>query len=100
MGDVSCRICGLPTVPAGSKRGILTDLNFLLRRCPGCGFVFVANPYQDYARIYDERYYRGAGADPLVDYVFELERPGSTIRRAEWHGITEVVKALRRVDQS
>jgi SAM-dependent methyltransferase len=35
-----------------------------------------------------------------VDYVFELDHPGSTIRQAEWRGILEAVASLRRVDSS
>jgi SAM-dependent methyltransferase len=98
--DLPCRICGGTTVAAGSKRGILTAQTFLLRRCEECGFAFVANPYQDFARLYDERYYSGAGADPSVDYVFELDHPQSTIRKAEWRGILEAVASLRRIDST
>jgi SAM-dependent methyltransferase len=99
MGEEAlCRICGGTTAEAGSKRGTLTGRTFFLRRCAACGFAFVANPYQDYARIYDERYYGGAGADPLVDYLFELDHPRSTIRQAEWRGIFEAVSSLRQVD--
>jgi len=89
-----CRICGHPTVAAGSKKGTLTATLFLLRRCAHCGFAFVENPREDYASIYDERYYRGAGADRHVDYVFELEHPEATIRRLEWRGIVEVVRSI------
>ena len=40
----------------------------------------------DPARVYTDDYYRGAGADPLVDYAFEASAPGRTIRRYEWRG--------------
>lgn len=95
-----CPICGEATAAAGSKRGTLSEETFLLRRCAACGFGFVANPCQDYDRLYDERYYSGAGADPSVDYLFELDHPGSTIRQAEWRGIVEAVASLRRLDSS
>jgi SAM-dependent methyltransferase len=92
--DVSCRICGGDTAPAGSKRGSLNAKAFRLRRCRRCGFGFVVDPEENSELLYDERYYRGHGADPLVDYVFELEHPEATIRRSEWEGIVEVVRAL------
>jgi SAM-dependent methyltransferase len=99
MADApACRICGHTTSPAGSKRGVLTTTTFLLRRCGQCGFAFVSNPREDYATIYDELYYSGQGADPLVDYAFELEHPESTIRQSEWRGILEVVRSLRPLD--
>jgi SAM-dependent methyltransferase len=69
-------------------------VQFQVRHCGTCQFSFVANPCTDYARIYDEAYYRGRGADPLVDYVFELEHPGETIRRYEWDGIVKAVGSL------
>jgi SAM-dependent methyltransferase len=90
MSD-DCRICGAPTVEAGTKRGTLRPIEFRLRRCPECRFAFVANPWTDYAEIYSEAYYRGKGADPLVDYVFELDNPERTVRRAEWRGIVRIV---------
>jgi cyclopropane fatty-acyl-phospholipid synthase-like methyltransferase len=67
---------------------------FVLRHCPACHFSFVANPWTDYAAIYSEAYYAGKGADPLVDYEFELDFPAVTIRRHEWRGITAAVASL------
>jgi SAM-dependent methyltransferase len=89
-----CPVCGAPTDPAGQKRGDLTGRDFALRRCSSCNFGFVADPWTDYARIYDEAYYRGDGADPLVDYVFEFDHPDGTVRQYEWRGIVRVVSAL------
>lgn len=60
----------------------------------------MANPWTDYAAIYDARYYRGEGADPYVDYYFELEHPGNSVRRYEWDGIITAVNSLRRVDSA
>jgi SAM-dependent methyltransferase len=85
---IACRICGSPASPAGSVR------QFELATCESCGFSFVTNPREDYEAVYDAAYYRGEGADPLVDYVFELEHPASTIRRYEWQGILERVTSL------
>jgi SAM-dependent methyltransferase len=56
--------------------------------------VFVANPWTEYSEIYSEDYYAGKGADPLVDYQFELEHPDETIRRHEWRGIVDLVGSL------
>jgi SAM-dependent methyltransferase len=44
--------------------------------------------------IYDEAYYQGRGSDPLVDYAFEFESPGRTIRQYEWSGIERAVHSL------
>jgi SAM-dependent methyltransferase len=92
----SCRVCGSPTVEAGEKMGRIHTRLFHLRRCPTCGYAFVSDP--DTADgIYDEAYYRGSGADPLLDYVFELERPDATVRRFEWAGIERVVRSSREL---
>jgi SAM-dependent methyltransferase len=67
---------------------------FSLRKCGHCGFAFVGDPWTDYAQIYDDEYYRGAGSDPLVDYEFEMSDPGRTVRQYEWRGIETVVRSL------
>jgi SAM-dependent methyltransferase len=43
--------------------------------------------------LYDERYYRGTGADPEVDYVTEMATE-DTVREYEWRGILSAVTAL------
>ncbi len=48
----------------------------------------------EFQRIYDRRYYAGQGADPLVDYWFELADPARTVRQYEWRGITRLVERL------
>ncbi len=90
----NCKICGGETRAAGFKRGPRTEKTFELRQCPGCGFAFVANPWTDFAQIYDAEYYQGRGSDPLVDYLFELEHPQETIRQYEWQGIVRVASNL------
>jgi SAM-dependent methyltransferase len=79
---------------AGVVHGRYSERDYRLARCPACGFGCVADPWLDFAEIYDERYYAGRGADPLVDYHFELDHPERTIRRYEWHGIAAVVTRL------
>lgn len=81
----------------GTKRGKYEPREFRLRHCRSCRFSFVENPWTDYARIYSEDYYRGRGADPLIDYLFELEHPERTIRSYEWRGIVRAVLSLYRL---
>jgi SAM-dependent methyltransferase len=88
-----CAVCGGPMASAGQVRGKTIPGPYRLRRCGGCGFASVADP-PDPARVYTDDYYRGAGADPLVDYAFEASAPGRTIRRYEWRGIAARVGAL------
>ncbi len=89
-----CPICSGPTQPAGAKRGKCIRTEFKFRFCPQCHFTFVENPCTDYAAIYDENYYRGKGADPLLDYVNELEHPEATVREYEWRGLLRAVRSL------
>jgi len=92
--SATCPICGAQTASAGSKTGLRTGKAFSLRRCPECGFTFVEQPWVDYKTIYDEAYYRGEGSDPLVDYAFEYEHPGLTVRNYEWRGVENIVREL------
>jgi SAM-dependent methyltransferase len=89
-----CRVCAGATVRLGSVHGAYSHRDFELRRCPECGYAFIADPWTDFQRIYDDRYYAGQGADPLVDYRFELSDPERTVRRYEWRGITTTVQGL------
>ncbi|MBD5656443.1 MAG: class I SAM-dependent methyltransferase [Candidatus Eremiobacteraeota bacterium] len=100
MGDRStsqCPICETQANELGAKRGGWRPLDYNLARCGNCGFAFVTNPSTDFAAIYDEAYYRGAGAAPLVDYLGELEHP-DTIRRLEWEGVADAVRRLAPFD--
>jgi SAM-dependent methyltransferase len=89
-----CKICGQPATLIGTKAGTFHKKNFELFHCPACGYSFINNPWLDYANIYSEAYYKGQGADPYVDYVFELEHPEQTVRDYEWNGILNVVRSL------
>jgi SAM-dependent methyltransferase len=77
--------------------GAVIERTFHLRHCSHCAFTFVSNPSTDYANIYNEAYYHGKGADPLVDYVFELEHPDQTVRIHEWRGVVERVRSLTKL---
>jgi SAM-dependent methyltransferase len=89
-----CRICEAPTRSAGTVHGRFSKRDYRLARCDVCGYIFVVDPWLDYAQIYDDRYYAGKGADPLVDYLFELEHPDRSIRRYEWEGLAKLVAYL------
>ena len=97
--EFPCRICAADTAPVGTKWGHFRKREFHLRRCPECGYAFVADPWTDYAAIYSEDYYAGKGADPLVDYRYELDHPDETIRLYEWRGIARAVSSLMPIGQ-
>lgn len=81
-------------MPVGQVHGAYSDRDYQLRRCTDCRYAFVADPWTEFDQIYDERYYAGRGADPLVDYAFELASPHSSIRTYEWRGIARIVEQL------
>jgi SAM-dependent methyltransferase len=89
-----CRICNSEPFFVGHVFGAYRERNFALHRCVECGYAFIADPWLEFEQIYDERYYAGAGADPLVDYFFELEHPELTVRQYEWHGVARILKRL------
>ena len=87
----TCALCGAPGVPAGEKCGTLRKRTYRLARCGRCAFAWVVDADDDYAALYDDAYYRGDGADPLVDYVRELTDP-RTLRRFEWDGLLALAR--------
>ncbi len=93
----ACPVCSRDTAESGTKYSSFSRRSFTLRRCGTCAFAFVSDPRLDFDALYDERYYRGEGADPLVDYLYEAEWPDRTIRRYEWRGILKVVSRLTPV---
>ena len=92
--ETICRVCGHRAQSIGARYGRHSNREYDLARCDECGYAFVTDPTLDFANIYDDRYYAGEGADPLVDYRFELDHPQRTIRHYEWRGIAECVSAL------
>lgn len=94
MSEKNCPICSGATEQTGSKQGEFKKDQFFLNRCTNCQFTFVVNPWTDYAAIYSDDYYAGKGADPLVDYFFELDHAEKTIRNYEWRGIVKTVSGL------
>jgi SAM-dependent methyltransferase len=89
----SCPICGSHTADLATVRSDFSQIDFLFRRCENCGLVFVANPNENFASLYDAAYYRGDGADSFVNYLDEMGDP-NTIRAYEWRGITRAVETL------
>jgi len=90
-----CPVCDCTTAPAGEAVGSRSKRTFRLHRCTVCNFVFVTDPWTEYAKIYDEAYYRGEGSDPLVDYATEFASPEETVRRYEWRGVERIAERLR-----
>ena len=91
---VSCPVCQGRSVKLGDKRGRYIHHDFSLRECLDCTYAFIENPCVDFGRIYNEDYYRAKGADPLTDYMFELENPDTSIRIHEFRGIAESVCSM------
>src|SRR5256714_7000000 len=89
-----CAVCGSPTVVTGSVHSSFSNRTFALAHCSRCHYSFVVDPRTDYEALYDEEYYRGKGADPIVDYEQELDDP-RTVRAYEWRAILEIVGHLR-----
>jgi SAM-dependent methyltransferase len=89
-----CRICAGRTEEFGHKLGKVTNTVYRFCRCQSCHFIFVINPCLDYQKLYDIEYYKGNGADSLVDYFNELEHPRTVVRQYEWWGISNVIECL------
>ncbi len=100
MGLAACAVCASATLPAGTVEGRTQRRTFHLGRCPDCGYAFVRDPVSDLASIYSLDYYRGRGADPLVDYFYELDHPERTVRTYEWRGIQRAIAARRPLEES
>jgi SAM-dependent methyltransferase len=92
--DIPCKLCGSATTTIGSKTSSYSGREYFFLRCTSCQFAFVSNPWTDYASIYNADYYAGKGADPYVDYLYELEAPRQSVRFYEWRGIVRAVRSL------
>jgi 2-polyprenyl-3-methyl-5-hydroxy-6-metoxy-1,4-benzoquinol methylase len=99
MNPRNCPICSGPARQSGSRVGAYKlDQEFLYFGCESCRFSFVGNPWLEFDKIYSREYYEGKGADPAVDYLFELENENSCIRRYEWEGLCQIVSHLAHPD--
>ena len=97
LAELPCKICGNPAQNVGIKQGNWRRIEYSLYHCPKCRFGFVGNPSTDYEQIYNLDYYNGRGADPLIDYLFELNNQEDTIRQYEWKGIVSIVSQVKEI---
>ena len=72
------------------KRGTFRPLDFRFLECKSCTFLFVSPVVGP--DIYDDRYYRGEGPDPLVDYESEYEDYAATPRIYEFLDLYRLAK--------
>jgi SAM-dependent methyltransferase len=91
---MTCRVCSAEGELVGTVTGSYSKRTFRLAHCDSCGYGYIVDPWLDYEEIYDDRYYAGEGADPLVDYRFELDHPTRSVRSYEWEGIESVIDDL------
>src|ERR1035437_7611175 len=83
-----------------SKKGLWSGRTFEISRCAACRFLFVGNPWLDYELIYNDDYYAGRGADPLIGYIDEISDYRYSIRRYEWRGIRDFVASVAGANSS
>lgn len=98
--NLRCRVCGSASLKLrGGKRGRFADAHFDFYDCLDCRFLFV-EPITDIS-IYNDAYYAGRGADPLVNYHEEYANYFSTPRRFEFEDfVTFAQNHLSRPDAS
>ena len=69
-------------------------MTFKLFECLDCSFQFV-RPVIDPASLYTADYYRGRGADPIVDYEEEFRNPFHSPRLFEFNNLIQIVRKLK-----
>lgn len=89
-----CPVCKAQTIILGNQIGILDNREFVIRHCESCRLSYVENYRTDFENIYGKNYYMGNGADPMVDYVYEINNASKTIRNYEWKGVFRIYKKL------
>jgi 2-polyprenyl-6-hydroxyphenyl methylase/3-demethylubiquinone-9 3-methyltransferase len=90
-------VCASPTHSDGSLVSKFSGVEFCFAKCSLCGFGFVVNPRLDFERLYNDDYYIGKGADPLIRYGRENERFSnfdSKLRSLEYISITKAIEDL------
>jgi SAM-dependent methyltransferase len=69
-------------------------MTFKLFECLDCSFQFV-RPVIDPASLYTADYYRGRGADPIINYEEEFTNPFHTPRFFEFNDLIQIVHKLK-----
>jgi SAM-dependent methyltransferase len=92
--DLLCRVCAQPASVTSTVTSRFSGRDFELAQCPACHYSFIVEARTDFDVLYDEAYYRGEGADPLVQYEREVTDP-RTVRMYEWRAILAIVEHLR-----
>ncbi|WP_404420575.1 class I SAM-dependent methyltransferase [Nibricoccus sp. IMCC34717] len=86
----ACPVCGGGCTLFGTKHSVFHGRDYDHLRCTRCGHMHVY-PFPGY-EIYDERYYRGEGPDPFVDYESEYRDHRSTDRLMEFDDLFRIVE--------
>jgi SAM-dependent methyltransferase len=95
LGDATiCRVCNSNTVTICTVLGVYSNRQYSINYCTTCHLSFVVDPESEYEKIYSADYYSGMGADPLINYLYELDHPDETIRLYEWAGIAKIINEL------
>ena len=98
MKNIPCKLCGSRAYFAGEKQGKYRARTYCLYHCGACHFSFIQNPDRDFSELYSKDYYEGKGADPLVNYSYELHNQHNTVRIYEWQGIVKAVGSLTKLN--
>jgi SAM-dependent methyltransferase len=95
-----CPICGSSARASGSLSSSFSSRRFSFARCDECGYGWVTDPREDYAALYDQRYYVGQGADPGVNYEGQfLDGPDSLlvkIKDVEFDALLSTMTTVQR----
>src|SRR5689334_14719140 len=89
-----CAVCSTPSQFVGSRSGRLDARQYRYWYCHACHLRFIDAPRTDFGAIYNENYYAGHGADPNVDYAYEMHHPELTVRNYEWQGLLSIFQEL------
>lgn len=90
-----CRICGNQAEPVGERKGRIPPFKaFMIHHCESCRFSFVAEPRTDFENLYSQDYYNGRGADPIVNYVYDIENFQTTVKQYEWAALVDIYRRL------
>lgn len=92
--NLFCPVCNSLSRTIGDQIGRLDGRKFHMLHCDVCNYSYYDNYRTDWDMLYGERYYRGLGADPMVDYIYEFNNPQKTIRYYEWRGILSLYHQL------